>query len=66
MKKLNVNREIYSDDTINQTLKVYSNLAVTTVEFIDNQAEITFLKCKYDETRTINEFENYMIGLENS
>lgn len=66
MKEVNIKREIYSDDTIKQTIKAYNNFASITVKFEDKQAEITFCKCKYDETQTINEFENYMIGLENS
>ncbi len=37
-----------------------------TVKYTQNNAVITFLKCKYDENLTIKEFENYMIGLENS
>jgi hypothetical protein len=66
MKKVSFNREIYSENTIKQTMKIYHDYATMTVKFNDKQAEITFWKCKYDETQTINEFENYMIGLENS
>lgn len=66
MRKVNVKREIYSDDTIKQTIEAYNAFADITVKFEDEQAEITFCKCKYDELQTINEFENYMIGLENS
>jgi sRNA-binding regulator protein Hfq len=66
MKKLKVNRSIYSDETINQTMMVYKNHAVTTFSFKHDYAVITFWKCKYDEALTIKEFENYMIGVENS
>jgi hypothetical protein len=66
MKKVSFNREIYSDNTIKQTMNIYHDYATMTVKFKDKQAEITFWKCKYNEIQTINEFENYMIGLENS
>lgn len=66
MKKLKVNRSIYSDEAINQTMMVYKNHAVTTVNFKRDYAVITFWKCKYDEALTVKEFENYMIGVENS
>jgi sRNA-binding regulator protein Hfq len=66
MKKLKVNRSIYSDEAINQTMMVYKNHAVITVSFKRDYAVITFWKCKYDEALTVKEFENYMIGVENS
>ena len=66
MKKLRINRSIYSDDTIEKTLLVYKNYAVTTVHYKRDYAIITFWKCKYDEDQTMKEFENYMIGVENS
>jgi sRNA-binding regulator protein Hfq len=66
MKKLKVNRSIYSDSEIKQTMMVYKNHAIMTVSFKDEYAVITFCKCKYDEVLTVKEFENYMIGVENS
>ena len=66
MKKLKVNRSIYSDEAINQTMMAYKNHAVTTVSFQRDYAVITFWKCKYDEVLTVKEFENYLIGVENS
>ena len=66
MKKLKVNRSIYSDNVIKQTMMVYKNHAVMTVSFKHEYAVITFWKCKYDEVLTVKEFENYMIGVENS
>lgn len=47
-------------------MMVYKNHAVTTVQYKRDYAIITFWKCKYDEEQTIKEFENYMIGVENS
>ena len=66
MKKLKVNRSVYSDKTINRTMRVYKSHAITTVSFKYEYAIITFWKCKYDEELTVKEFENYMIGVENS
>ena len=66
MKKIKFNRSIYSNETIEKTRMAYKNHAVTTVIYKQEYAIITFLKCKYDEELTIKEFENYMIGVENT
>lgn len=66
MKKVQINRSVYSDETIKQTMMAYKNHAVTTVKFLPKYAVVSFWKCKYDESQTIKEFENYMIGIENS
>lgn len=66
MKKLRINRSIYSDESIAITLKAYQGYAVATVKYKKDYAIVTFWKCKYDEEQTIKEFENYMIGVENS
>jgi len=64
MRKLQVNRSIYSDNTIKITMQVYHGYALTTVSFKKQYAIVTFWACKYDEDETIKEFENYMIGVE--
>lgn len=66
MRKLRINRSIYSDKSIEKTMQIYKNHAVTTVSYKNCYATVTFWKCKYDEDQTIKEFENYMIGVENS
>lgn len=66
MKKVKINRNIYSEHTIEKAMEIYKNHAVTTLRYKGDYATITFWKCKYDEDQTIKEFENYMIGLENS
>lgn len=66
MKEIRINRSIYSDETIERTRTIYINHALTTVSYEKDYAVITFWKCKYDEKQTIREFENYMIGVENS
>lgn len=47
-------------------MSVYQSCAVTTVKFKSDYAVVAFWKCKYNEEQTIREFENYMIGIENS
>ena len=66
MKKVKINRSVYSDGAIEKTRMVYKKYAMTTVRYKHNYAIITFWKCKYDVEQTIKEFENYMIGVENS
>ena len=66
MKKLKINRHIYSDRSIATTLKAYQDFAITTVRYRKDYATVTFWRCKYDEEQTVKEFENYMIGVENS
>ncbi len=66
MKKVKINRSIYSDETIKTTSHAYRYHAVISTKFSDDYAILTFWKCKYDENLTIKEFENYMIGIENS
>lgn len=65
MKKLRINRYIFSNETIEKTMAAYRNHASTTVFYKQDYAIVTFWKCKYDEALTIKEFENYMIGIEN-
>ena len=66
MKKLKVNRTIYSDESIQETMRVYRNLADMTVKYKEDYATVTFWKCVLNEEQTVKEFENYMIGVENS
>lgn len=66
MKKVKINCSIYSEKTIQAAIQAYQNHAVISAKFKDNYAVLTFWKCRYDEDLTIKEFENYMIGIENS
>jgi hypothetical protein len=47
-------------------MEAYKGYAVMTVNYQKEYAALTFWKCKYDEDQTTKEFENYMIGIENS
>lgn len=66
MKKLILNREIYSDQSIERTVQAYRGHARITVSYDACYATVTFWKCKYNADQTVKEFENYMIGVENA
>ena len=66
MKRITVNLEIYSDETIRKAIQAYCALAKMSIKHRKEQVTITFWHCKYDEDRTAKEFENYLIGIENS
>lgn len=65
MIELALNTEIYSEDKINQVQTVYREYAVITKKLVDQYWILKFDNCRYDESLTIKEFENYLIGLEN-
>lgn len=66
MKKIQINSEIFSEKTVKQALDDYKRIAKTSMKNKGEYYIVTFWKCKFDEEQTISEFENYMIGLENS
>lgn len=66
MKTLKINKEIFSDETIINALNEYKFLAKIKMTPIQNYVLLTFSDCKYEEDLTINEFQNYLIGVENS
>ena len=66
MMEMKINRSIYSDETIQKAVRDYQDIASITIDVQDKYVLLSFVKCKYDEERTIREFENYLIGLENS
>lgn len=66
MKKLKINRFVYSDEAIEATMQAYRHLAMITAKVKGDYTILTFWKCKYGDERTIKEFENYLIGIENS
>ena len=66
MIALKLNSDIFSLEKINYTKKVYSGYADITIENIEGYWHLSFENCKYDESLTVREFENYLIGMENS
>ncbi len=65
MREIAFKRYIYSETSIKETIDAYKGIATITANIENDQVLITFLNCKYDEDRTIKEFENYLIGVEN-
>lgn len=66
MKELLLKKEVYSPKTIDEAIDAYVGYAKMEVADCGDYVRIRFSKCRYDETRTVKEFENYVIGLENS
>ena len=66
MSKLVLKKEIYSACTIETAVSAFRNIASITVESQSQQFVLQFSDCKTDTDLTIKEFENYLIGLENS
>lgn len=66
MNRLELNKEIYSVKKIEEVRKIYEEYAVIRIIHEKTKTVIIFDDCKYDEKQTMKEFENYLIGLENS
>ena len=66
MKILKLNREIYFIQNIQEALLAYKDYADINIKESATIVELSFKKCLYDENMTVREFENYLIGLENS
>ena len=66
MRKLTLNTDIYSDQIIEAAIIAYKELAKITISRSNHQIQLEFTECKFDASITIKEFENYLIGLENS
>lgn len=65
MKKLVLKQEIFSLRNIKEAQEAYKKIANIMVIEKQDSVVIRFLHCKYDGDRTVKEFENYLIGLEN-
>ena len=65
MITIQINKEIFSENTIMQAIYDYKTYAKIIAKNKKKIVELTFFKCKYDEKITVKEFQNYMIGLEN-
>ncbi len=65
MNKLILSKEIYSEDSIEETCEAYSNLARIRIKKRKECMELIFDRCRYDTDITIKEFENYLINAEN-
>ena len=65
MTELNLNREIYSEKAIDEAIEAYMDYFSAERETTEKYEIIRMLNCKYDVTRTMKEFENYLIAREN-
>lgn len=66
MKRLKLKNEIFSLKSINMAKEAYAKLASIAIIQGRRNTELIFTNCRYGEDRTVKEFENYLIGLENS
>ena len=66
MIELNINASIYAKKNIDKVKQLYNDLAKIEEEQISDGICLKFYECALDEKTTVMEFENYLIGLENS
>ena len=66
MGDLILNTNIYSDAAIQVAIDAYKELATISIDKQENYICLSFHECKFDVHLTVKEFENYVIGLENS
>lgn len=67
MKKiLRLSKEIYKKEKITKAKEAFLKLADIYLNESNLYFECTFANCKYDEIKTIFEFENFLIGISNS
>jgi hypothetical protein len=66
MKAIRFNKSIYSLKAIKTTIRVYKDYADINVTEEGDNIVITFSNCKYETNQTMHEFENYLVGMENS
>ena len=65
MKTLRLNKKVYQEDSVRLTITAYKDYAQFSLKESPDAWELAFSDCKYDEDRTVKEFENYLIGVEN-
>lgn len=66
MIRLELHKEIYSYEKIKYVMDIYKEYARIKILNEEDKFILIFDKCKYEEKTTIREFENYLIGLENT
>lgn len=65
MIELNLKKCIYSKKNVLKAIDEYKNLCHIDILDATEKMILVFKECLYDEKLTVNEFENYVIGLEN-
>ena len=66
MIKLKLTKSIYQLQHIEYGIEQFKPISTITVSNNAEYFDCSFSNCKYDETTTKNEFENYLIDLINS
>ena len=66
MDRLHIRKELYRIECIVGAIDAYKDIATIRLDDDNDYWLLRFSKCTYDSTRTVREFENYLIGLENS
>lgn len=66
MTVVKLNKALYTNDRVEMAIAAYKDIAdIKRINGRDHYI-LLFLRCRTDEALTANEFENYLIGLENS
>ena len=65
MSDLKLKKSIYSSENVQTAIRAYHALTKIILSESDQDWELMFLDCKVDKNRTMAEFENYLIELEN-
>lgn len=62
---LKLNKELYSLNSLNHAVADYSGLAKIRVSEENGYYAVSFSRCKYDTEKTVSEFCNYLIDIQN-
>lgn len=63
---LKLNKDIYSNKAITETIKAFQKLATIELAESEQYYICKFSQCRYEKTITMNEFGNYLIDLMNT
>ena len=63
---MEIKRELFSETALTEAIDAFSHLCVITVLESATGWNLVFENCKYGCRLTEKEFENYLIGLENT
>lgn len=64
MSELCISKRIYSEYSLRQAIRAYSSFAAISFEEQADYWSLHFSNCVYDASVTVQEFENYIIGVE--
>lgn len=63
---MKIKRELFSESALTGAIEAFSNLCSIKVSASTDGWDLAFSDCKYGRELTEKEFENYLIGLENT